>query len=123
MHGIRWVPGKESLHQVTVYRNLGSNASAVVKAAAGNVYFIGCINTNSSARYFQLHNVASALSGNEVPYLTFFVPGAGACAFGQNEFTLNGIHMSTGITFAFSTAKDTYVAGTAGEQSSIVFYV
>ena len=121
--GIKWVPGNDNLAHVSKFSDLGSNATANVKASAGNVFAISIYNANASARFFQLHNTATTPAGAAVPFLSFLIPATGMLVLGSDYFSLNGVYFSTGIAFAFSTTANTYTAATAGEQTTSVLYV
>lgn len=112
-----------STYAPTRFADLGANATANVKATAGNVLSIYCNNENAADRYVQLHNTGTTPGGGAAPLYTFRVPAGGDVLIGTDFFTQAGAHFSTGIAFAFSTTKDTYTAGTAGDQSTLVHYI
>lgn len=104
------------------FKNLGADATKNVKASAGNVFSLTCHNENGADRYLQLHNKASAAANAEVPEFAWLVPAGGQIIVGADFFTAEGLHFAAGITFAFSTTKDSYTAGSAGDQSTWVNY-
>lgn len=106
----------------TRFADLGSNATANVKATPGNVFGLYCNNGNVSDRYLHLHNTATTPSAAAVPLYTFRVPAGGDIVIGTDFFTQTGAYFSVGIAFAFSTTKNTYTAGTASDQSTLVHY-
>lgn len=115
-------PVSTATYSPTSFQNLGANATLNVKASAGNVYSLYCNNENAAERFIQLHNTATTPAGAATPLFTFRIPEAGDVLIGTDFFTNAGAHFTTGIAFAFSTTKDTYTAGTATEQSTIVMY-
>lgn len=106
----------------TLFTDFGANATASVKGSAGRVLSFSCNNGNSSIRYLQLHNKASAASNGEVPLLVFPIPGSSVFSIGTDFFTNIGVAFSTGIAFAFSTTQGTYTAGSAGDQFTQITY-
>lgn len=98
-----------------------TNATSL-KASAGQVYGLALSNTNSSARYFKLYNLASAPTvGTSTISKTIQIPGNATviCAFPR------GLYFSAGIAFA-TTANmadtDTTAVG-AGDLSIDVDYL
>lgn len=120
---IAWKPIAASTYAPTRFVDLGANATANVKATAGNVFSLYCNNENAADRFVQLHNTATTPGAGATPVYTFRVPAGGDVLVGTDFFTAMGAHFTTGIAFAFSTTKDTYTAATAGDQSTIVMYV
>lgn len=106
----------------TLFQNLGADVTKNVKASAGNVFSIICYNANAAARYLQLHNTATTPASSAVPILSFLVPPSGQIGIGSDIFTNEGINFATGIAFAFSTARNIYTAGSAGDQSTFIQY-
>ena len=106
----------------TIFNDRGANASATVKASVGRVFSLQCHNENAATRYIQLHNLAAALSGTEVPVISIPIGADENIIIGTEKFTQWGLKFSVGITFGFSTTKDTYTAGTAGEHSTEIIY-
>lgn len=111
-----------STNAPTRFANLGANATLNVKASTGNVFSLYCNNENAAEQFIQLHNTATVPAGAAVPLYSFRIPAAGDVLIGTDFFTNEGANFSTGIAFAFSTTKDTYTAGTAGEQTTIIHY-
>lgn len=109
-----------STYSPTRFQNLGANATLNVKVTAGNVFALTCYNANASARYLQLHNSATVSSG--APLYSFLVPPASQIIVGTDFFTNEGANFSTGIAFGFSTARDTYTAGTNTDQTTVIHY-
>lgn len=111
-----------STYAPTLFTNFGANATLNVKATAGNVYALHCQNTNAAVRYIQLHNTATTPGGGAVPLLSFAIPASSSVVIDHELLVAGGAYFSTGIAFAFSTTLGTYTAGTAGEQSTTIFY-
>lgn len=109
--------------QPTRFTNLGANATLNVKATPGSVVSCVCINTNAAVRYLQLHNIATFPADQGVPIYSFPVPPGGyGIGIGTDFFTNAGATFSTGIAFAFSTTPNTYTAGTASEQTTLIHF-
>lgn len=104
------------------FTNIGANTTLNVKAGAGNVFSLSCDNTNAAARFLQLHNTATTPAGGAAPLYSFRVPASSQIIVGNDYFTNEGVNFSTGIAFAVSTARDTYVAATAAEHSTVVHF-
>lgn len=116
-------PSVSSTLSPTRFADLGSNATLNIKASAGNVYSLTCYNGNASFRYIQLHNTATVPGAGATPLYTFLIPTLSQVVIGTDFFSDNGANFSTGIAFAFSTTINTYTAGAAGDQSTIVMYI
>lgn len=106
----------------TRFTNLGADATKNVKASAGNVFAVVCDNANAAVRYLQLHNTATVPADQVVPVYSFRVQPASQLGVGEDIFSAAGVNFATGIAFAFSTTRDTYTAGTASDQSTVVHY-
>jgi len=106
----------------SIFRNFGANATLNVKSSAGNVFSATCHNENANTRYFQLHNTATVPGASDVPEETFAIGSGEQAIIGTDYFTTNGARFDTGIAFAFSTTKDTYTAGTAADQTTLIRY-
>jgi len=108
------------------YKNLGTSDSANIKATAGNIFTIGCINTSGTDAYFQIHNTTAVPAAAAVPEDVVIIPTGQQTIAGTDYFTVGGLHLNTGVTFVISTVQNTY--GTtggidAGEFSTIVRYI
>lgn len=105
----------------TQFLNVGANATLNVKASAGKVFSLYCNNSNAANRYIQLHNTATVPStGVTVPIFSFLVPPGSQTVIGTDFFTNAGCAFATGIAFAFSTTRDVYTAGSAGDQQTSI---
>lgn len=116
------IPQAVSTYSPSSFENLGANATLNVKASAGNVFSLTCHNENASDRYIQLHNTATTPGGAAAPVESFLIPAGAQIVIGTDYFTEAGTHFATGIAFAFSTTKDTYTAGTAGDHTTRIKY-
>jgi hypothetical protein len=117
-----WNPTAVNTYTADVFTNVGANTTLNVKATAGNVFSISCLNTNAAARYFQLFNTATTPAGAATAVYSWLIPAAGMIVLGTDFFTQNGLYFSTGIAFAYSTTFLTYTAATAAEQVTCVRY-
>lgn len=108
-------------------QDLGSNATANVKAATGSVVYARITNANAAARYFQIHNKASAASGGDTALRSYIIPAGTAAQPAVLELTQEDfagpVVCSTGVTWAISTAATTYTAATASEHTINLNYV
>lgn len=105
------------------FTNIGADATKNVKASSGNVFSWSCSNANAATRYMQLHNTATIPADQAVPVYSFPVYTLGTTIIGTDFFTTAGVNLATGIAFAFSTTRDTYTAGTAADQSTVVHFL
>lgn len=104
------------------FANLGANATLNVKATSGNVFSLYCYNANAATRYIQLHDTATVAAGAAVPLYSFPVYAGLFTLIGEDFFSAAGANFSTGIAFAFSTTQNTYTAGTAADQATVVHF-
>lgn len=111
-----------STYAPSLFKDLGSNATANVKNSAGNVLSVLCQNLNAAIRYLQLHNTATTPSASAVPVISIPVPASSTTVIGTDFFNSSGINFSNGIAFAFSTTSGTYTAGTAADQMTQITY-
>lgn len=105
----------------SVHTSLGAAATANVKASAGNVYSLSCYNANASARFFQIWNSGTdATAGSMIA--SFLVNATSMTVIGTDFFSNEGLHCSSGIAFGYSTAANSYAAGTAGDCTAMVVF-
>ena len=106
------------------YHPVTQVTTAVVKASAGNVFKVRATNENAAARYFQLHNKATAPAGTDVPVLSWKIPAGTATVPGYIEFEFAyGKAFATGIGVAISTTQATFTdSATAAEHEIAVGY-
>jgi hypothetical protein len=112
-------PIAASTYSPSLFTNFASNTTLNIKASAGNVFSIYCVNANAAVRYIQILNTATTgTSGTTVPILSFAVPASGGNVLITTEFfSAAGIYLSTGIAFGFSTTSSVYTAGTASDMT------
>jgi hypothetical protein len=100
------------------HRNIDANAETEVKATAGQLYWVHCMNLTAAKAYLHLYDAAAAsvTPGTTVPDFTFPIPtqgdtnGAGfALSFGAV-----GQQFGTGITYVVTTTID----GSAGDPGT-----
>lgn len=101
---------------------------ANIAASPGNVYSIRVTNENASARYFQLHNKASAPAATETPQRYWKIPAGTAASPGvlilDSTYFASSEPFSTGIGFAISTTRTTFTdSATASEHELEVRYI
>lgn len=111
-----------STYCASLFTQFATDPDVSVKASAGNVFSFYVHNLNAAARYFQLHNKATAPAGADVPLLTFLIPPQSAISFGEEFFGQTGVQFSTGIAYGFSTTEGTYTAGAAADQYAAIRY-
>jgi hypothetical protein len=115
--GVR-TSGGTSIHRSI---DLDEGALEVVKASAGQVYWIHAINLASTVRYVKFYNATSGTVGTGTPVLTFPIPTQGS-ANGAG-FTLQipmGIAFSTGICVGASTGVADADTGAPGANEVII---
>lgn len=110
------------------YQDAGTVTKANIKASQGRYRAIIITNTNVAARYFQMHNKATAPVATEVPDMYFLIPAGTAAAparleIGETFFGSPGRQLSAGIGWAISTTPTTFTdAATAGDHTTTVLY-
>lgn len=98
------------------YNALGTSAGTFIKASAGSLYGISCVNLNVSTRYLQLFNKTTAPVANDVPIESHAVYGnGGELVLGQDYFSINGLDFATGISWGISTTPLLFTAAMASE--------
>lgn len=96
-----------------------TNATSV-KASAGQIYSIACMNTNASARYLKLYNKASAPTvGTDTPVQVYTIPGNTAGSGMTITFPV-GLSFGTGIAFALTTGAADSDTGAVAANEIIV---
>lgn len=92
------------------YNSAAQQASAIVKAAPGQLLFLHFYNANAAARWLQVFDSATLPADTAIPLLTFPVAIAGT-------FTLNlaplGLLMAKGIVVCNSSTGPTKTIGAA----------
>lgn len=99
-----------------------AKGTALAKTTQAILYSLTVFNANAAARYLQLFDRNTVLSGAEVPIYSCLVPAAGQVILGTDQFTNAGMKFDTGLCFALSTTRETYTAATAADHSVFIFY-
>jgi hypothetical protein len=94
-------------------------ATANIKATPGRVFAIVASNRNAAIRYLQIFDSTGATTTIKRQYL---IPAGSEIGVGENILDNAGLHLSTGITYGFSTTAGSYVAATASEHDISVRY-
>lgn len=105
-----------SEYSAGLYADFGSNATLNFKASPGQLMSLNCYNDNAADRFIQVHDKTTAASAGDVPRLSFLVKTKQELSRGRDFFGQNGLYFSSGVTFAFSTTRNTYTAGAAADQ-------
>lgn len=102
----------------------GAITKALILTGNRQAFSFTVTNRNAAARYFQLHNKATAPVATDVPLLVFMVPAASTLTIGNQFFTDAGVNFSLGLGWAISTTVATFTdAATAGEHEYQVQYL
>ena len=110
------------------YQDNGSITKALVKNASGRARAIVITNANVAARFFLLHNKATAPVATDVPRMYFLVPAGTAAAPGRIElnaafFGDNGLVLGSGVGWSISTTSGTFTdAATAADHTVTLMY-
>lgn len=110
------------------YQDAGSATKANVKTASGRVRAIRITNTNAAARYFQLHNKATAPVATDVSDMYFIIPAGTAASPGildlrTDFFGDTGRAYTTGIGWAVSTTASAFTdLATAADHTVTLMY-
>lgn len=101
----------------------GNNKTSI-KGSAGTLGFLTVSNTNASARYLKLYNVASGsvTVGTTVPDLTFLIPGNANGAGSNIPIPTQGLAFGTAITMALTTGAADNDSGSVAASEIIVNY-
>jgi hypothetical protein len=108
----------------TLYISMGTAVSGNLKASAGNVYALDCINVSTGLRFLQLFDSTAAPTAGAVPKIPPFpIPANnGLLLVGQDVLGGEGINFTTGISFGISTTALTYTAATATDVAVSIRY-
>ena len=101
--------------------DLDEGTLEIVKASAGQIYWIHAINLGSTIRFIKIYNATSGTYGTGTPVLTFPVPTQGDSK--GAGFTLNvpgGIPFATGISIGAGTGVADNDTGAPGANDVIV---
>lgn len=109
-------PSASSVYAITPYISAAQEASAVVKASAGNLYGFVFTNNNATTRYVQVFNAVALPADGAVPALTFPVGSEGILPFDTGKYPNQ---FTNGIVICNSTTQMTKTLGSADS----LFYV
>lgn len=101
--------------------DLDEGTLEVVKASAGQIYWIHIMNLSTGVRYVKIYNATSGTYGTGTPVLTFPVPTQGDS--NGAGFTLsipNGIAFGTGISIGAGTGVADNDTGAPGTNDVVV---
>lgn len=116
--GIVNISGAHTTGGATPYRNVDVDETEdAIKASAGQIYFIHCMNLTATTLYLQLYDatVATVVVGTTTATLTFPVPTLGDTNGAGFVLSIpNGIAFGTAITIAATTS----IAGAAGPAAN-----
>ena len=107
----------------TIFRSidLDEGTLEVVKAGAGQLYWLHVMNLASAVRFVKIYNATSGTYGTGTPVLTFAIPTQGDT--NGAGFTLsvpNGIAFATGISIGAGTGVADNDTGAPGANEVIV---
>jgi hypothetical protein len=120
-------PIASGVYSPTLAANFSTATAVNLKGSPGNVFSAVVTNANAAARYFQIHNKASTPVTNDVPVLSIPIPAGTAAApsilkLGAETFSMSGVNLATGVSWAISTAVGTYQAATNGDHVTHLFW-
>jgi len=98
------MPDTTSTFSITPYASTALEASAVVKASAGNLYGFVAANNNAALRYVMVFNLTALPANGTVPTIPGLPISAsgGVLPFDTGKF---GNYFNTGIVIALSTTQ------------------
>lgn len=117
------ISGARTSGGTTIFRSidLDEGALEVVKASAGQIYWIHAMNLAASTRFIKIYDAASGTIGTGTPVLTFPVATQGTTnGAGFMLAVPNGIAFSTGISVGASTGIADNDTGAPGANEVIV---
>lgn len=117
------ISGARTSGGTSIFRSidLDEGALEVVKASAGQIYWIHAMNLASSVRYIKIYNATSGTVGTGTPVLTFPIATQGTTnGAGFMLQVPNGIAFSTGISIGASTGIADADTGAPGANEVIV---
>jgi hypothetical protein len=100
------ISGARTSGGTTIFRSidLDEGALEVVKASAGQIYWIHAMNLSASTRFVKIYDATSGTIGTGTPVLTFPIATQGTTnGAGFMLAVPNGIEFSTGISVGAST--------------------
>jgi len=119
--GITDKPVNDSTYAPANYQMPASPVAAQnVKGSDASIYSIMATNTNAALRWLQIFNTTTAPSASDPKFKQWPIPAGTANAPGtlilDKNYFATLLKCSTGLTFGFSTTKDTYTAATAADH-------
>jgi hypothetical protein len=112
--------------QATHFNGVGTNSNTVLKASAGNIYFIYASNPTTSHAHLQLFDLADGDTTLNVtaPKLSFFIEAGVATSGKHIELHFNPpIKFNTAITYAFTLegTGSTTLIGTGRALLNVIY--
>lgn len=81
------------------------------------VFAAYAFNADTTVRFFQIFDKASAPAAGDVPIVQFAIPpNGGDRGFGEDMFTASGIVFTKGVAWGVSTTRGSYTAATPSEH-------
>lgn len=105
-----------------VSQNAGAATKANLKASGGRVFAIRVTNANVAARFFGIHNKATAPVATDVPVFWVVLPAGTAAApsvttIGSDFFGEAGLPLGTGVGWSLGTTSTAFTdAATAADH-------
>ena len=104
------------------YKDAGSATKANIKATRARVFAVYAVNLNAAARYFQLHNKATAPAAADTARHSWYVPTNSILILDTAWFATEDV-FDTGLGFAWSTTDTTFTdSATASDHKTMVRY-
>lgn len=125
--GILMKPISSASYAPYSYADAGTVTKANILNATGSVFSVRVTNVNAAARYFQLHNKATAPAAGETAQQYFVVPAGSATVPGilqlDSSYFASSEFFAAGIGWAISTTMTTFTdSATANEHTVKVRY-
>ncbi len=117
------ISGARTSGGTTIFRSidLDEGTLEVVKAGAGQIYWMHAMNLATAVRFVKIYNATSGTYGTGTPVLTFAIPTQGdANGAGFTLSVPNGIAFATGISIGAGTGVADNDTGAPGANEVIV---
>jgi len=117
------ISGARTSGGTSIFRSidLDEGTLEIVKASAGQLYWIHAMNLAATVRFVKIYNAASGTIGTGTPVLTFPIATQGDTNGAGFVFSVpNGVAFSTGITIGASTGVADADTGAPGANEVIV---
>jgi hypothetical protein len=116
--------------EASLFTNLATAVSAVVKATPGRVFSAAINNTVGATRFFQLFNAIVLPAPAAVPFISIRIPANSEAIIGTDFFGARlegtplrgGLNFSTGIAWGWSTTDFAFTAGLANTQGTHITF-